>query len=269
MIMAGRRKEGYPFMHGKTIDIINDTAFPLADANGNCVSFIDNAGNVQAHYTYDAFGNTVSQTGAMADDFRVRFSSKYLDDETGLYYYGFRYFAPALGRWVSRDPVEELGGVMLYGFVKNGAVYKWDMLGMNDGEEKSSKWVKIGAACVKISLEVAKIKKLPWLICDPSSPNDLSDAELPDYVAYARCWLEKQEIYTYHTLEKGEDGTITCEECAKVLKCNYHCAMYRKEKGKARITWDHSEVYCFDEKGECDKEYDVSPSNRGRMGSVK
>jgi len=102
-------------MHGKTIYIINDTAFPLADANGNCVSFIDDAGNVQAHYTYDAFGGTVSSDGDMADVFPFRFSSKYLDDETGLYYYGVRYFAPALGRWVSRDPLWEQGGLMLYG----------------------------------------------------------------------------------------------------------------------------------------------------------
>jgi len=74
-------------MHGKTIDIINDTSFPLADANGNCVSFIDEAGNVQAHYTYDAFGGTASQSSDMVDIFRFRFSSKYLDDDTGLYYY--------------------------------------------------------------------------------------------------------------------------------------------------------------------------------------
>ncbi len=104
--------------------------FPLADANGNYVSFIDNAGNVQDHYVYDAFGNTVSQTGAMADDFRFRFSSKYLDDETGLYNYGVRYYAPAPGRWLSRDPIEEQGGTMLYGFVRNDAVGRWDLLGM-------------------------------------------------------------------------------------------------------------------------------------------
>ncbi len=58
---------------------LQGTSLPLADANGNCVSFIDEAGNVQSHYTYDAFGNTVSQSGAMADDFPFRFSSKYLD----------------------------------------------------------------------------------------------------------------------------------------------------------------------------------------------
>jgi len=106
------------------------TPFPLADANGNCVSFIDEAGNVQAHYTYDAFGNTVFQTGAMTADFPFRFSSKYLDDETGLYFYGYRYYAPALGRWTSRDLIWEHGGLLLYGIFVNNATTSIDPFGL-------------------------------------------------------------------------------------------------------------------------------------------
>jgi len=41
-------------------------------------------------------------------------SSKYTDDETDLVYYGFRYYSPETGRWVSRDPIEEFGGANLY-----------------------------------------------------------------------------------------------------------------------------------------------------------
>ena len=109
------------------------TPFPLADANGNAVTYLDEAGNVQAHYVYDAFGGTVSQSGDMTDSFRFRFSSKYLDDETGLYYYGYRYYSPATGRWFSRDPVEEDGGYNLYGFIVNDGVNKWDFLGEAHG----------------------------------------------------------------------------------------------------------------------------------------
>jgi len=36
-------------------------------------------------------------------------STKYLDQETGLYYYGYRFYNPSLGRWPSRDSIEELG----------------------------------------------------------------------------------------------------------------------------------------------------------------
>jgi len=96
----------------------------------NVSEYITSDGSVAAHYEYDAFGNTISQTGAMADDFRFRFSSKYLDYETGLYYYGYRWYSPALGRWLSRDPIEERGGVNQYGACMNNPILFIDILGM-------------------------------------------------------------------------------------------------------------------------------------------
>ena len=35
-------------------------------------------------------------------------STKYTDQETGLVYYGYRYYSPGLGRWLSRDPLGDL-----------------------------------------------------------------------------------------------------------------------------------------------------------------
>jgi RHS repeat-associated protein len=48
-----------------------------------------------------------------------RFSTKYQDDETDLLYYGLRYFSASTGRWLSHDPLGEMGGVNIYGFVGN------------------------------------------------------------------------------------------------------------------------------------------------------
>lgn len=45
-------------------------------------------------------------------------------------YYGYRWYDPVTGRWPSRDPLEENGGVNLYGFVSNNGFNKWDYLGM-------------------------------------------------------------------------------------------------------------------------------------------
>jgi RHS repeat-associated protein len=50
----------------------------------------------------------------------------------GVAYYGYRYYDPVTGRWPSRDPIEERGGVNLYGFVGNDEVRKWDILGLNE-----------------------------------------------------------------------------------------------------------------------------------------
>ena len=47
--------------------------------------------------------------------------------------YLYRYFDPVTGRWASRDPIAENGGVNLYGFVGNDGVNCWDSLGQAPG----------------------------------------------------------------------------------------------------------------------------------------
>jgi RHS repeat-associated protein len=47
--------------------------------------------------------------------------------------YGYRYYDPLTGRWPSRDPIEEEGGINLYGFVGNDGVNRWDVLGQYGG----------------------------------------------------------------------------------------------------------------------------------------
>ena len=46
-------------------------------------------------------------------------------------YYGYRFYDPETGRWPSKDPIEESGGLNLYGFVGNDGVNQWDILGLN------------------------------------------------------------------------------------------------------------------------------------------
>ncbi len=52
-----------------------------------------------------------------------------------MYYYGFRYYDPVTGRWPSRDPIGEAGGLNLYGMVGNNPVNYWDYLGLQSLEE--------------------------------------------------------------------------------------------------------------------------------------
>ena len=81
-------------------------------------------------HSYDAFGNLLAtENSQLATLLSLRFSTKYLDPETGFYYYGYRYYDPELGRWLTRDPIEEQGGLNLYGFCGNDAVNRADRLG--------------------------------------------------------------------------------------------------------------------------------------------
>jgi RHS repeat-associated protein len=61
-----------------------------------------------------------------------RWSTKAADEESGLVYYGYRYYSPVMGRWISPDPIGETGGLNLFAFVANSPVEAVD----SDGRAK-------------------------------------------------------------------------------------------------------------------------------------
>jgi RHS repeat-associated protein len=107
--------------------------FPAYNGNGNIMALLraetGAAATVDAAYEYDPFGRTVRATGPTALSNPFRFSTKFTDEETGLVYYGYRYYDPMLGRWVNRDPIEERGGRNLYRMCTNNIVCMTDFLG--------------------------------------------------------------------------------------------------------------------------------------------
>ncbi|HOC58217.1 MAG TPA: RHS repeat-associated core domain-containing protein [Verrucomicrobiota bacterium] len=64
-------------------------------------------------HKYGPFGEVIRATGPLAKANPFRFSTKYQDDETDLLYYGYRYYSASTGRWISRDPINELGHCVL------------------------------------------------------------------------------------------------------------------------------------------------------------
>jgi RHS repeat-associated protein len=101
--------------------------FLAFDGNGNVAALINAAdGTVAANYEYAAFGEPARVTGVMARNNPFRFSTKYADDESDLFYYGYRYYKPSTGTWPSRDPFDEIAGNNLYGFNGNNAINSID-----------------------------------------------------------------------------------------------------------------------------------------------
>ena len=114
-----------------------NTYYPCMDANGNIMGLVNaTAGTLTSRYDYDPFGARVTDTGPTGSNGQrielcpFGFSTKYTDSETGLAYYGYRVYDPPNGRWPSRDPIGERGGINLYGMVGNDPVNKTDYLGL-------------------------------------------------------------------------------------------------------------------------------------------
>src|SRR5205085_4872152 len=132
------------------------------DGNQNVTSLINaGTGAVAARYDYDPFGDTLKATGDYAANNPLKFSGQYEDKETGLIYYGLRYYNPQSGRWISRDPSQEDGGVNLYGFVGNDGINGVDYLGLWRRDDWSGGWYRYSGhataeKCDKLS-ELAKL----------------------------------------------------------------------------------------------------------------
>jgi RHS repeat-associated protein len=105
-------------------------SFYHCDGNGNITMLIDSSQGIVAKYLYDAFGNTISLSGLLANANVYRFSSKEWHQNSGLAYYLYRYYDPNLQRWPNRDPKEERGGINLFEFVQNNPISHFDSFGL-------------------------------------------------------------------------------------------------------------------------------------------
>ena len=111
--------------------------FYAFDGNKNVsdVFYRMTSNGIGAHYDYAPFGATTRTHRDSSASFDIvalnpfRFSSEYYDSELDLVYYNYRHYSPSLGRFLSRDPIEEQGGLNLYAFVGNNAIRERDILG--------------------------------------------------------------------------------------------------------------------------------------------
>ncbi|MCD8062203.1 MAG: RHS repeat-associated core domain-containing protein, partial [Akkermansiaceae bacterium] len=96
------------------------------DFNKNVTEVFNKEGAIAAAYDYSPYG-LVTKTGNLVQP--VQWSSEMNDEELELVYYNYRYYNPADGRWINRDPIAEEGVWNLYGFVKNKPLHLIDSLG--------------------------------------------------------------------------------------------------------------------------------------------
>ena len=118
------------------------------------------------------FGEVIRSTGPLAKANPFRFSTKYQDDETDLIHYGYRHYTGSTGRWLSRDPINELGHHVLteerrfrlnldeennlYSLVRNNPANLYDADGRALGPILVVRGVSVAAAlCIRSQYEIA------------------------------------------------------------------------------------------------------------------
>jgi RHS repeat-associated protein len=144
-------------------------------------------GQVTANLDYDAFGREVRATGTKTpasgqppglapgdpwvDNLPFHFSTKFTDRESGLNYYGYRFYDAVDGRWLNRDPIAERGGSNLYLAISNASLMAIDTLGLDtycivysDQEAFFSKW----AEYLKYLLQCGRPTELKNPTSDPT-----------------------------------------------------------------------------------------------------
>ena len=124
--------------------VVLNSYLPAFDGNGNVAALIKAGdGTESARYEYGPFGEVIRATGPMAKANPFRWSTQYQDDETDLVMYLARPYSPSTGRWLSRDPIQEQGGLNLYGFVGNNPISRFDVLGLwwsNIHHDATKRW---------------------------------------------------------------------------------------------------------------------------------
>ena len=126
LVFDGEGNQLSRYLNGPQIDqvLAEETAdgevrWALSDHQGSVRDVVDSQGNVLNHLTYNSYGQVTSETNPDVD-FRFGYTGRERDEETGLYYYRARYFDPAVGTFVSADPLGfGAGDSNLYSYVSN------------------------------------------------------------------------------------------------------------------------------------------------------
>jgi RHS repeat-associated protein len=118
------------------------------DHLGSIRELTDSTGAVRARYGYDLWGKRTKISGDIDADFGF---TGYWELENGLKLTWYRTYSPGLGKWLSRDPIEEKGGLNLYAYVMDNSIINIDKDGLINASEIGAALAGLEAACTAYS----------------------------------------------------------------------------------------------------------------------
>jgi insecticidal toxin complex protein TccC len=148
VICVQARRSAMQVLHWETAPpsgITNDQyRYSLTDHLGSSSLELDSEGEVISQETYHPYGSTAWFAGRSeveASYKTVRYSGKERD-ATGLYYYGFRYYASWVQRWINPDPAGSMDGLNVYAFVQGNPINRTDENGLWGDEDRTLEYFR-------------------------------------------------------------------------------------------------------------------------------
>ncbi|MFZ5655136.1 MAG: RHS repeat domain-containing protein [Pseudomonadota bacterium] len=155
------------------------------DHLGSVRDLVNASGQVLASYDYDPYGNPTrtEESGSARADYR--YAGLFYHAPSGLYLTHYRVYDPVTARWLSRDPIEEMGGVNLYGYVFQNPINFYDPLGLRC-------WTNELGQSVCDSGSPFPDTYCPGGDCAafPASMNDHSDRECVEKCRKEKIWID-------------------------------------------------------------------------------
>lgn len=119
----------------------------MRDLLGNVTAVADADGNLVAEYSYDAYGNLLSSSGALANINPIRYRGYYYDSETSFYYLKTRYYNPQWRRFINADSLFIAGDIItgcnMYAYCEDNPIMNTDSNGMAPSADSIRKTSKV------------------------------------------------------------------------------------------------------------------------------
>ena len=122
----------------------------------------DAAGTITQRYQFDAFGSITFQSGTTTNNYR--FQTKEFHPKSNLVYFGARWYNPAIGRWITPDPLGIIDGPNIYIYLNNNPLNDIDPWGLCEGVswwEKLEEIIEKLLDAVSIGLIIGDIVTIP------------------------------------------------------------------------------------------------------------
>jgi RHS repeat-associated protein len=146
------------------------------DHLGSVLSLTNSTGTVEGTLATDAYGNTLSQTGtAPTFGYAGMFLHQPTTTITPIYLTLNRAYDPYSGRWLSRDPAGEGGGINLYGYVQQDPITGYDLFGLSacplsgsalaaDAQANATNYSSTGGCVGAVRKDLARSNERPGIV---------------------------------------------------------------------------------------------------------